>query len=140
MKVSAIETVRLEEFPNLLWVQIHTDEGLIGLGETFYGPGSAEAHIHGIIAPYLLGKDPLQIERHQAHLVGYVGFVGASAEMQGRSAVDIALWDLCGQAAGQPLHQMLGGATRDDVRLQHLCRLPLCAPGAHPRNREFRSR
>ncbi len=121
MKVTAIETVRIEEFPNLLWVQVHTDEGLVGLGETFYGPGSAEAHVHGIIAPYLLGKDPQQIERHQAHLVGYVGFVGASAEMRGRSAVDIALWDLWGQAAGRPLHQMLGGSTRDDVRVYNTC-------------------
>ena len=37
MKVTAIETIRLAEFPNLLWVQVHTDEGLVGLGETFYG-------------------------------------------------------------------------------------------------------
>ena len=51
MKVTAIETIRVDEFPNLLWVQVHTDEGLVGLGETFYGPEAAEAHIHGIIAP-----------------------------------------------------------------------------------------
>jgi galactonate dehydratase len=121
MKVTAIDTVRLEEFPNLLWVQLHTDEGLTGLGETFYGPGSAEAHIHGIVAPYLLGKDPLLIDRHQAHLVGYVGFSGASAEMRGRSAVDIAMWDLWGQATGQPLHQLLGGAVRDDIRVYNTC-------------------
>ena len=36
MKVTAIETIRLEEFPNLLWVEVETDEGLVGLGETFY--------------------------------------------------------------------------------------------------------
>lgn len=121
MKVSAIETVRVEEFPNLLWVRVITDEGLVGLGETFYGPAAAEGHIHGIIAPYLLGKDPLQIERHQAHLVGYIGFVGASAEMRGRSAVDIALWDLFGKATGQPLYQLLGGAVRDDIRVYNTC-------------------
>jgi galactonate dehydratase len=46
MKITAIETIRLEEFPNLLWVHVGTDEGLTGLGETFYGPGAAEAHIH----------------------------------------------------------------------------------------------
>jgi galactonate dehydratase len=121
MKVTAVETVRVEEFPNLLWVQLHTDQGLVGLGETFYGPGAAEAHIHGIIAPYLLGKDPRLIDRHQAHLTGYVGFVGASAEMRGRSAVDIALWDLWGQASGQPVHQLLGGAVRDDIRVYNTC-------------------
>jgi len=121
MKVTAIETIRLEEFPNLLWVHIHTDEGLTGLGETFYGPGSAEAHIHEVIAPYLVGQDPLKIERHQAHLIGYLGFVGASAEMRGRSAVDLALWDLWGQATNQPIHQLLGGAVRESIRVYNTC-------------------
>ena len=121
MKVTALETIRLEDFPNLLWVQVETDEGLVGLGETFYGATSAEAHIHGIIAPYLLGKDPLRIEQHQAHLIGYLGFTGAGAEQRGRSAVDIALWDLWGKASGQPIHQLLGGAVRDDIRVYNTC-------------------
>ena len=38
MRITAIETMQLDEFPNLLWVRVHTDEGLIGLGETFFGP------------------------------------------------------------------------------------------------------
>ena len=46
MKITAIETIRLEEFSNLPWVHIGTDEGLTGSGEPFYGPGAAEAHIH----------------------------------------------------------------------------------------------
>jgi L-alanine-DL-glutamate epimerase-like enolase superfamily enzyme len=121
MKITGIETIRIEEFPNLLWVQLHTDEGLVGLGETFYGPDSAEGHIHGIIAAYLLGQDPLLIDRHHAHLIGYVGFNGSSAEQRGRSAVDIALWDLWGQASGQPIHQLLGGAVRDKIRVYNTC-------------------
>jgi L-alanine-DL-glutamate epimerase-like enolase superfamily enzyme len=121
VKITSIETLRAEEFPNLLWVQIHTDEGLIGLGETFYGPDSAEGHVHGIIAPYLLGQDPLAIERHRSNLIGYVGFNGSSAEQRGRSAVDIALWDLWGQASGQPIVQLLGGAVRDDIRVYNTC-------------------
>jgi len=121
MKITALETLRLDEFPNLLWVQIHTDQGLIGLGESFYGPDSAEGHIHGIIAAYLLGQDPLLIDRHHANLIGYVGFNGSSAEQRGRSAVDIALWDLWGQACGQPVHQLLGGAVRDDIRVYNTC-------------------
>lgn len=121
MKVTGIETIRLDEFPNLLWVHVETDEGITGLGETFYGAPAAEAHIHTIIAPYLLGKDPLLIERHHANLIGYVGFTGAGAEQRGRSAVDIALWDLWGKASGQPIHQLLGGATRDDIRVYNTC-------------------
>jgi hypothetical protein len=42
INVMAIETIRVGEFPNLLWVQVHTDEGRVGLGETFYGPAAAE--------------------------------------------------------------------------------------------------
>lgn len=121
MKVTAIETIRLAEFPNLLWVHVETDEGLIGLGETFYGPAAAEAHIHEFVAPYLIGKDPLLIDRHAKALVGYLGFASSSAEMRGNSAVDIALWDLWGQATGQPIHQLLGGASRDAVRVYNTC-------------------
>ncbi len=121
MKITAIETIRSAEHPNLLWVQLHTDEGLVGLGETFYGPAAAEGHIHGIIAPYLIGKDPTNIEAHQAHLTGYVGFVGASAEMRGRSAVDIALWDILGQAKGMAICDLLGGRVRETVKVYNTC-------------------
>ncbi|MEQ8334525.1 mandelate racemase/muconate lactonizing enzyme family protein [Nisaea sp.] len=120
-KVTAIETIRIEEFPNLLWVRIIADDGSDGLGETFYGPGAAEAHIHDIIAPYLLGKDPHRIEQHQRDLTGYVGFSGAGAEMRGRSAVDIALWDLFAKSKDMPLHQALGGAVRDSIRVYNTC-------------------
>jgi galactonate dehydratase len=121
MKVTAIETIRSEEFPNILWVQVQTDEGVTGLGETFYGPASAEGHIHGLIAPYLIGKDPRNIEAHQAHLIGYIGFVGSSAEMRGRSAVDIALWDILGKSSNLPLCDLLGGRVRENIKVYNTC-------------------
>jgi L-alanine-DL-glutamate epimerase-like enolase superfamily enzyme len=121
MKVTAIETIRSEEFPNILWVQVQTDEGVTGLGETFYVPASAEGHIHGLIAPYLIGKDPRNIEAHQAHLIGYIGFVGASAEMRGRSAVDIALWDILGKSSNLPLCDLLGGRVRENIKVYNTC-------------------
>lgn len=121
MKVTGIDTIRLKEFPNLLWVEVATDEGLVGLGESFYGAQSAEAHIHEFVAPYLLGKDPLLIDRHSKALVGYVGFASSGAEVRGNSAVDIALWDLFGKATGLPIHQLLGGACRDEIRVYNTC-------------------
>ncbi|MDE0951182.1 MAG: mandelate racemase/muconate lactonizing enzyme family protein [Halioglobus sp.] len=121
MKVSKIETLRLKEFANLCWVQVHTDEGVVGLGETFMGAAAVEAYIHETVAPYLLGKDPLQIDRHWRELYGYLGFRSTGVEMRGNSAVDIALWDLWGKATNQPVYQLLGGKCRDSIRTYNTC-------------------
>lgn len=121
MKVTELETVRLEEHPNLVWVHVKTDQGLIGLGETFFGARAVEAHIHGYIAPYLLGKSALEIERHSRRMTGYTGRGGSGAEMRAASAVDIALWDLWGQYTRQPVYRLLGGACRDHVRVYNTC-------------------
>ena len=74
MKITAIETIRLEEFANLLWLRVHTDEGLVGLGETFFAAPTVEAYLHEVVAPQLLGRDPLAIDRIAKDLDGYVGF------------------------------------------------------------------
>ena len=121
MKITAVETILVEEFPNLTWVQVHTDEGLVGLGETFFGAPAVAAQVHDFIAPYLIGKDPLQIERHHAKLLPYAGRGGSGVEMRAASAIDVALWDIFGQAINQPIYQALGGATRDDVRIYNTC-------------------
>ncbi len=121
MKVVKIETLRLKEFANLCWVRVHTDEGVVGLGETFMGAAAVEAYIHETVAPYLLGKDPLQIDWHWRQLYGYLGFRSSGVEMRGNSAVDIALWDLWGKATNQPVYQLLGGKSRDSIRTYNTC-------------------
>jgi galactonate dehydratase len=121
MKITAIDTVRLDEFPNLLWVQVRTDAGLTGLGETFFNPGPVEAHIHEYIAPRLIGQDPCLVDRHSRALVGYVGFSSSGAETRGNSAIDIALWDLFGQATKLPIHALLGGQAREAIRVYNTC-------------------
>ena len=57
MRTTQVETLRLGEFPNLLWIRLHTDEGLVGLGETFMGAQAVEAYVHEWVAPRLLGRD-----------------------------------------------------------------------------------
>jgi L-alanine-DL-glutamate epimerase-like enolase superfamily enzyme len=121
VKVTAIETLQLGEFPNVLWVRIRTDDGLVGLGETFFGANAVAAYVHETVAPYLLGLDPLQIDRHSRNLYGYVGFNSTGAEARGNSAVDIALWDLFGKATNQPVWQLLGGASRERIRVYNTC-------------------
>ena len=121
MKITQVDTLRLGEFPNILFVLVRTDEGLSGLGETFYGARAVEAYVHETAAPYLLGKDPLQIDRHANALYGYLGYRSSGAETRGNSAVDIALWDLFGKTTGQPLYQLLGGRSRETVRTYNTC-------------------
>jgi len=121
VKITEIETICLDEHPNLLWVHVRTDQGLTGLGETFFGAAAVEAHVHEFIADYLLGKNALQIEHHSHRMTGYVGRGGSGAEMRATSAVDIALWDLFGQFLNQPVFQVLGGASRDKVRVYNTC-------------------
>src|SRR5829696_1406093 len=120
MKITKIETVRLTSRPTLIWVRVHTDEGLIGLGESWFGCAAVDADIHERIAPTLMGADPSRIEALTRAARPYVGFCGTGAEIRAASAIDVALWDIVGQAAGKPLYALLGGATRGATRLNRL--------------------
>ncbi|WP_136646366.1 mandelate racemase/muconate lactonizing enzyme family protein [Tabrizicola sp. YIM 78059] len=121
MRITSIDTIRIAERPNLLWIEVGTDEGIKGLGETFFGAATVEAHVHEWIAPRVIGRDPLQIDRLSADLVGYLGFRSSGAEVRGNSAFDIALWDIFGKAVGQPVAQVLGGFSRDRIRTYNTC-------------------
>lgn len=122
MKITSIETLRTEEFANVLWVRVHTDAGIIGLGETFYGAGAVEAHIHDTLAGRLLGRNPLHIEAiHRDMLNLPMAQSSTGAEYRAASAIDIALWDMFGKVCGQPVHQMLGGLCRDRQRIYNTC-------------------
>jgi galactonate dehydratase len=122
MKITSIETIRVPELSgNTLWVEVNTDEGLTGLGETFYNPGTVEAYIHEVASPYLLGKDPLQIDRHSRDLTGFLSFNSTSAETRGNSALDLAFWDIFGQAVSKPVWQLLGGLSRERIRVYNTC-------------------
>jgi len=122
MKITALETLRLEEFGNLIFVRLHTDEGITGLGETFLGPKAVEAYLHETAAPKIIGRDPLQIEAINATLAGfYLGWRSSGAETRGNSAIDIALWDIFGKVHGRPVCDMLGGRSRDAIRVYNTC-------------------
>ncbi len=119
--ITQVETLRLDEFPNVLWVRLHCAGGPIGLGETFFIAAPVEAYIHDYAAPLLLGEDALRIEHLRKKLRPYVGHQAPGAEIRGNSAIDIALWDLFGKVVGQPLYQLLGGRTREWVRTYNTC-------------------
>lgn len=122
MIITAIETLRTAEFSNVLWVRVHTDAGPVGLGETFYGAGAVEAHIHETLAARLLGQDPLRIEALNRIMTDLpLAQASTGAEARAASAIDIALWDLLGKVCGQPVHQVLGGLVCDRLRVYNTC-------------------
>lgn len=129
MRVTAIETLYLAGGITVhvgpiqwLWVRIHTENGLYGLGETYPHPGSEEAVIHSRLASRLLGQDAGRIEGLWTSMFDAVSYSGwAGAEMRAISAVDTALWDLKGKALGVPVYELLGGATRDRIRTYNTC-------------------
>jgi galactonate dehydratase len=102
MRITAIETIVLERAITVhagavswLWVRVHTDAGLVGLGETYPAAAAAEAAVRESLAPVLLGQDARDIERLWADMFLAVGYHGwAGAELRALSAVDLALWDL----------------------------------------------
>lgn len=121
MAIEDITTLRIDEFPNLLYVLIRDTDGARGLGETFFGPRAVEAYIHETAAPILLGRDPFQIEDITRSLTGYLGFTGGGVENRGNSALDIGLWDLMGKLSGKPIHDLLGGKVRASARIYNTC-------------------
>jgi L-alanine-DL-glutamate epimerase-like enolase superfamily enzyme len=105
-------------------VEIHTDEGLTGIGETDVNPWIARAcieapgtHTMGLgLAEMLLGQDPLHVEAHWERL--YVGSAmngRRGAVINAMGALDIALHDLRGKALGKPCYELLGGAPRQFI-------------------------
>ena len=121
MKITRVETIETPTYPNLCWVRLHTDEGLVGLGETWIGPAAVAAYVHETAAPYLLGRDPRAIERHHHTLSSGMTHRAIGAEARGVSALDIALWDLYGQSVGLPVYACLGGPVRERIRIYNTC-------------------
>ncbi|GDX69273.1 galactonate dehydratase [Chloroflexota bacterium] len=103
--------------PSWVWLKIHTDEGITGLGEPYL-----ENHPDSVIAevlrlePLLIGEDPTRIEWLWNRMYeGGSGYKGGPVKMSAISGIDMALWDITGKAAGLSVHRLLGGATRDRV-------------------------
>ena len=115
MKIERIETYLVGD--RWMYLQIHTDNGITGLGEggCWGYPGAAERIVRAW-TPYLVGKNPLEIEHHWQYLYRNAHFRGAAVGAA-LSAIDIALWDIAGKHFEAPAYQLLGGKCRDRVRL-----------------------
>ena len=116
MKITKVEPLSVDRF---LFVKVHTDAGITGLGESGTW-GFLEASKAAIekFGRYLVGEDPLRIEHHWQYMYRFAHFRGA-AIMGALSAIDIALWDIAGKHFDVPAYQLMGGAVRDKARVYY---------------------
>lgn len=116
MRIERIETFLVP--PRWLFCRIETSDGVVGWGEPVV-EGRAEVVRTAIetLSEYLIGKDPLQIERHWQILTKGGFYRGGPVLSSAVAGLDHALWDIAGKVYGAPVHALLGGRVRDRVRV-----------------------
>lgn len=122
MKIAKLTTMQVPEYPLSVFLRVDTDEGLSGLGESTNWPAVVAGAVHDFCAPDVLGRDAGDMEALWETLYRKINLQGvAGAEMRALSALDMALWDLLGQACGKPVWALLGGRVRDRVTIYNTC-------------------
>jgi galactonate dehydratase len=122
VKIEAVRTFLVDPGSHKRWlfVKVETGEGLHGWGECYTQSDrdrSIEAHVHQL-ARYLVGRSPFDIKHFT--FVAYTDFAAKRGGMDlycAISGIEQALWDIAGKAAGQPVHNLLGGAFRSRIRV-----------------------
>ena len=130
MKITKIESIRFNEnlkigggsggngSTEFCWIRIHTNTGIVGIGETYPSINGELGSLKDIAKDYLIGKDPRDIEKIWKGIYKYQAMRNAGgSEMHMQSAIDMALLDIIGKTTGQPLYRLLGGKTRSKVRV-----------------------
>ena len=117
-----IKITKLEIIPvhtcRTIFIKLHTDAGITGIGE-----GTVEGRIPTTVTAiqelekYLIGKDPRQPAHHWQAMYRHAFYRGGIILTSALSAVDIAMWDIKGKALGVPVYELLGGPTRDRIRV-----------------------
>jgi galactonate dehydratase len=119
MQITALHTAVVgTPWRNLVFVELQTDEGLTGVGETrMIGyTESLVAYLAEIESIHLLGHDPFEIERLVQRIARLDYSRSGEIAMSALAVVEMACWDIVGKALGQPVHRLLGGAVRDRVK------------------------
>lgn len=117
IKITKLEIIPVHTM-RTIFIKIHTDVGIVGIGE-----GTVEGRIPTTMAAikeiekYLIGKDPRRPAHHWQAIYRHAFYRGGIILTSALSAVDIAMWDIKGKALGVPIYELLGGPTRDRVRL-----------------------
>ncbi|MES1214869.1 MAG: galactonate dehydratase [Bacteroidota bacterium] len=124
IKITKLEIIPVHSL-RTIFVKMHTDAGIIGLGE-----GTVEGRIPTTMAAiqelekYLIGKDPRRVAHHWQAMYRHAFYRGGIILTSALSAVDIAMWDIKGKALGVPVYDLLGGPTRDRIRVYGQAQTP----------------
>ncbi len=116
LKITKLETFLVK--PRWLFLKIHTDAGIYGLGEPIT-EGRAKTCAAAVeeVAPYLVGKDPRAVVHHWQAIYRHAFYRGGPILTSALSGIEQALWDIKGKVLGVPIYELLGGPTRDKVRV-----------------------
>lgn len=116
LRITKLETFLIK--PRWLFLKIHTDEGIVGLGEPILeGRARTCAEAVAEIAPYLIGKDPRNVIHHWQAIYRHAFYRGGPILTSALSGIEQALWDIKGKHLGVPVYELLGGPTRDRIRV-----------------------
>lgn len=126
MKVTSVEiwdtNSELMPFWHPVIIRVNTDEGISGVGEVglAYGTGHSggAGYVKNLVENFLIGADPMNVEKIWENMFRETFWAqgGGPVVFGAMSAVDIACWDIRGKALGQPIYQLLGGKTNDELR------------------------
>ena len=116
LTITKLETFLVK--PRWMFLKIHTNVGIVGLGEpiTEGRALTCQAAVKEI-EPYLIGKDPRMVTHHWQAIYRHAFYRGGPILTSALSGIDQALWDIKGKALGVPVYELLGGPTRNKVRV-----------------------
>jgi len=116
IRITKLETLKVQ--PRWLFLKVHTDAGIVGLGEPVVeGRASTVAAAVKQLETYLVGKDPRSVVHHWQAMYRHAFYRGGPVLTSAISGIDMALWDIKGKALGVPVYELLGGPTRSRVRV-----------------------
>jgi galactonate dehydratase len=117
MKITSIETITVSAgWKNWLFVRVHTDSGLYGIGEgTLNGfIRTTESAVHEL-EHLAIGQDPRQVNTLAARLMESVSVDAGHIHRTAVAAIEVACWDILGKSLGVPIYQLLGGKVRESI-------------------------
>src|SRR5207245_7089833 len=116
LKITKLETFLVK--PRWLFLKVNTNAAIVGLGEPILeGRALTCAQAVKEIERYLIGKDPRQVVHHWQAIYRHAFYRGGPILTSALSGIDQALWDIKGKALGVPVYELLGGPTRQRVRV-----------------------